>query len=93
MRVIEFNGGRKSLSFGLQKMNLHQHSKEFEPNALKPTPGSVDPGSEVTKVIGMRSRTLCAAQGGVQHGGKFIGGPEAARPLEGTDHTAPGIGG
>jgi catechol 2,3-dioxygenase-like lactoylglutathione lyase family enzyme len=42
MDVITFGGGRKALSFGAQKINLHQHGKEFEPNAQQPTPGSAD---------------------------------------------------
>jgi catechol 2,3-dioxygenase-like lactoylglutathione lyase family enzyme len=42
MDVITFAGGRKALSFGTQKINLHQHRKEFEPKALRPTPGSAD---------------------------------------------------
>ena len=35
-------GGRKALSFGNQKINLHQHGREFDPKADKPTPGSAD---------------------------------------------------
>lgn len=42
MEVVEFAGGRKALSFGVQKINLHQRGKEFEPKALTPTPGSGD---------------------------------------------------
>ena len=42
MTVIEFGQGRKALKFGNQKINLHQHGKEFEPKAEKPTPGSAD---------------------------------------------------
>lgn len=42
MRVVTFGEGRKALSFGSQKINLHQHGKEFEPKAHKPTPGSAD---------------------------------------------------
>ncbi len=42
MRVTTFAGGRKALSFGAQKINLHQHGQEFEPKAKKPTPGSAD---------------------------------------------------
>jgi catechol 2,3-dioxygenase-like lactoylglutathione lyase family enzyme len=42
MKVVTFGGGRKALSFGAQKINLHQHGKEFEPKAEKPTPGSAD---------------------------------------------------
>jgi catechol 2,3-dioxygenase-like lactoylglutathione lyase family enzyme len=56
MDVITFGGGRKALSFGSQKINLHQHGKEFEPKAQQPTPGSADlcfitsvPLSEVAK--------------------------------------------
>jgi catechol 2,3-dioxygenase-like lactoylglutathione lyase family enzyme len=42
MEVVVFGGGRKALSFGTQKINLHQKGKEYEPKALKPTPGSGD---------------------------------------------------
>jgi catechol 2,3-dioxygenase-like lactoylglutathione lyase family enzyme len=42
MRVTTFGGGRKALSFGAQKINLHQHEQEFEAKAKKPTPGSAD---------------------------------------------------
>jgi catechol 2,3-dioxygenase-like lactoylglutathione lyase family enzyme len=42
MEVISFGGGRRALSFGAQKINLHQHGKEFEPKAQRPTPGSAD---------------------------------------------------
>ncbi|MCU7852493.1 MAG: VOC family protein [Candidatus Thiodiazotropha sp. (ex Monitilora ramsayi)] len=42
MKVIEFGGGRKALKFGNQKINLHEHGKEFEPKAERPTPGSAD---------------------------------------------------
>ncbi len=42
MEVVPFGGNRKSLSFGTQKINLHQCAKEFEPKAHNPTPGSAD---------------------------------------------------
>ena len=42
MEVVSFAGGRKAISFGTQKINLHQHGKEFEPKAFQPTPGSAD---------------------------------------------------
>ena len=42
MDVITFAGGRKALSFGAQKINLHQYGNEFEPKAQQPTPGSAD---------------------------------------------------
>jgi catechol 2,3-dioxygenase-like lactoylglutathione lyase family enzyme len=42
MRKIIFGNERKALSFGRQKINLHELGKEFEPKALKPTAGSAD---------------------------------------------------
>jgi len=42
MNVAEFAGGRKALTFGSQKINLHQQGKEFEPRAQSPVPGSGD---------------------------------------------------
>jgi catechol 2,3-dioxygenase-like lactoylglutathione lyase family enzyme len=42
MGVVTFNGNRKALSFGKQKINLHQSGNEFKPKADKPTPGSAD---------------------------------------------------
>lgn len=42
MRVVTFAGGRKALSFGQQKINLHQRGNEFEPKAHAPAPGSAD---------------------------------------------------
>jgi catechol 2,3-dioxygenase-like lactoylglutathione lyase family enzyme len=42
MQVVTFGEGRTALTFGRQKINLHLAGKEFEPKALKPTPGSMD---------------------------------------------------
>ncbi|HEX6566928.1 MAG TPA: VOC family protein [Chthoniobacterales bacterium] len=42
METVIFGAGRKALTFGQQKINLHQAGKEFEPKAVKPTPGSGD---------------------------------------------------
>ncbi len=42
MEVVAFGAGRKALSFGAQKINLHQHGNEFEPKSGHPTPGSAD---------------------------------------------------
>ena len=42
MVPVTFAGGRRALSFGRQKLNLHQAGREFEPKALKPVPGSID---------------------------------------------------
>ncbi|MBT2619177.1 VOC family protein [Chryseobacterium sp. ISL-6] len=40
--VVTFGDNRKALTFGNQKINLHQKGKEFEPKAEHPTPGSAD---------------------------------------------------
>lgn len=42
MRKIDFSKGRIALSFGKQKINLHEYGKEFEPKAARPMPGSAD---------------------------------------------------
>lgn len=42
MRITTFGDGRKALSFGTQKINLHLYGQEFEPKAQKPAPGSAD---------------------------------------------------
>jgi len=36
------SGACGALSFGQQKLNLHQAGHEFEPKAARPTPGSAD---------------------------------------------------
>lgn len=42
MTPVTFKGGRRALSFGHSKINLHQAGNEFEPKAQRPTPGSAD---------------------------------------------------
>lgn len=42
MEAITFGTGRTALRFGTSKINLHEAGKEFEPKALRPTPGSAD---------------------------------------------------
>jgi catechol 2,3-dioxygenase-like lactoylglutathione lyase family enzyme len=42
MSEVTFGEGRKALTFGAQKINLHQAGREFEPKAARPTPGSAD---------------------------------------------------
>ena len=42
MRAVAFQGGRKAVVFGDQKINFHESGKEFDPKALRPTPGSAD---------------------------------------------------
>jgi catechol 2,3-dioxygenase-like lactoylglutathione lyase family enzyme len=42
MTAETFGAGRRALSFGNQKINLHQAGAEFEPRARLATPGSAD---------------------------------------------------
>ena len=42
MDVVTFGAGRTALTFGASKINLHEAGHEFEPKALRPTPGSAD---------------------------------------------------
>ena len=42
MTPVSFGEGRRALGFGDQKLNLHQAGREFEPKALRPTPGAID---------------------------------------------------
>ncbi len=42
MEVVTFGAGRRALSFGKQKINLHEAGREFKPHAERPTPGSAD---------------------------------------------------
>ena len=42
MQMVTFDQGRKALTFGQQKINLHERGKEFEPKATVPTVGSAD---------------------------------------------------
>lgn len=55
MTAVTFAGGRKALTFGDQKINLHPAGREFEPKAAKPTPGSADlclvTGTAIAEVI------------------------------------------
>ena len=42
MQPVTFGAGRRALRFGPHKLNLHQAGREFEPKALKPSPGAID---------------------------------------------------
>ena len=42
MKTVTFGEGRTALHFGRAKINLHLAGHEFEPKALRPTPGSAD---------------------------------------------------
>jgi len=74
MEITTFAGGRKAISFGTQKINLHQFGKEFEPKAQHPTPGSADlcfltsvPLSEVVRHL--TSCQIAVLEGPVQRTG------------------------
>jgi len=42
MKVLSFEGDRKALGFGSQKINLHEQGHELDPKAFHPVPGSAD---------------------------------------------------
>src|SRR5207244_7998014 len=42
MRPVVFEDGRRAVSFGTSKINLHQAGRELSPRAAKATPGSAD---------------------------------------------------
>ncbi len=42
LRAVTFGDGRVALTFGQQKINLHERGHEFEPKAAAPTPGAAD---------------------------------------------------
>jgi len=74
MEPITFAGGRRGLAFGRQKINLHQSGREFEPKALKPTPGSMDlcfiTETPLAQVIShLKSHGVAISQGPVEKTG------------------------
>jgi catechol 2,3-dioxygenase-like lactoylglutathione lyase family enzyme len=42
MEVVTFGENRKALTFGGQKINLHEAGHEVDPKAHRPTPGAAD---------------------------------------------------
>ncbi len=42
MQVRTFGANRRALTFGAQKINLHEYGHEYEPKAAHPLPGSAD---------------------------------------------------
>ena len=82
MTAISFGEGRRGLSFGDQKLNLHQAGREFEPKAQRPTPGAIDlclvtdvPLDEV--VAHLRSQSVVIEHGPVDK----VGARSALRSL------------
>jgi catechol 2,3-dioxygenase-like lactoylglutathione lyase family enzyme len=74
MEEVTFGAGRKALVFGAQKINLHQHGREFEPKARQPTPGSADvcllTSSSAADVIEhLRRQNIAIEEGPIQRTG------------------------
>lgn len=76
MQTETFADNRKALVFGTGKINLHQAGNEFEPKALRPTPGSADlcfvtrtPVSAVAEHL--RAHSIPIIQGPVKRTGAF----------------------
>lgn len=74
MEIVKFGDNRTALTFGSQKINLHQQGSEFEPKAQQPTPGSADlcfitsvPLSEV--VSHLRCCNVTVIEGPIQRTG------------------------
>lgn len=42
LQLETFAGGRLAFRFGVQKINLHERGREFEPKAHLPVPGALD---------------------------------------------------
>ncbi|MFK0181622.1 VOC family protein [Streptomyces xanthochromogenes] len=42
MQPVSFGDGRRALTFGTSKINLHEAGRELLPRAARPTPGSAD---------------------------------------------------
>jgi catechol 2,3-dioxygenase-like lactoylglutathione lyase family enzyme len=78
MDVVTFGAGRTALTLGTSKINLHEAGKEFEPKALRPTPGSADICLIVDDGIADVMAQLAAA-----------GVPVEAGPVERTGATGP----
>lgn len=68
MTEVTFGGGRKALAFGASKINLHQAGQEFEPRALRPTPGSADVCLIVDAAIPSVIAELAAAGVAIEEG-------------------------
>ena len=68
MKAVTFGPGRTALTFGISKINLHEAGREFEPKALRPTPGSADVCLVVDDDIGEVIAELAAAGIAIEEG-------------------------
>ncbi|WP_067216393.1 VOC family protein [Marinomonas gallaica] len=82
MKAIEFGEGRKALSFGQQKINLHQLGNEFEPKALNVKAGSEDLCFIIDTPITDAIKDI------ERNGVKVIEGPVSRTGALGTIHSA-----
>lgn len=74
MKSETFGAGRKALSFGNSKFNLHEHGKEFEPKAKTPAPGAIDicliSKSEMSEIVKhLTAKGVSIEQGPIQRTG------------------------
>lgn len=79
IEAVTFGAGRTALRFGTSKINLHEAGKEFEPKALRPTPGSADiclivDDDIATAIAGLTGAGITIEQGPVDRTG-------ATRPI------------
>ncbi|ESQ98814.1 virulence protein [Stutzerimonas chloritidismutans AW-1] len=89
MQLVTFGEGRKALTFGNQKINLHQAGREFEPKAERPTPGSADlcfiVATPLDRVIAhLEAQGVAIVEGPVQRTGAT--GPILSVYLRDPDH-------
>ena len=68
MKLVHFGGGRTALAFGQQKFNLHEKGAEFEPKALRPTPGSADFCLITRKPLTDIAKSLESVGAGIEEG-------------------------
>ena len=89
MEAVTFGPGRTALTFGASKINLHQAGREFEPKALRPTPGSADlcliVDDDIAEVLAqLAAAGVPAEQGPVERTG--AAGPIISCYLRDPDH-------
>jgi catechol 2,3-dioxygenase-like lactoylglutathione lyase family enzyme len=68
MRSVEFGDGRRAVSFGTSKINLHEAGRELSPRAARATPGSGDlcfvTGTPIEDVVAQLAREGVAVEEG-----------------------------
>ena len=74
MEEITFQGSRKGLKFGKQKINLHEEGNEPEPRAAVPMPGSADlcfiTGTPLSECVALcKARGIAIVEGPVRRTG------------------------